>query len=293
MTPFASVSLAERDRYLALWRATPQHSMDYTFANIWGWQRPYSLRWHFDEGLCWLRQQNDTPCLWAPVGDWSAANFAGHPLLREGATMIRVPETLMQILIDALPGRAVAEECRNHWEYLYNTQDLATLPGNRYHKKKNHMNGFRKAYGEPDYRPIDANVMEDVLALEDEWCQWHECSGSPALQAENEAINSVLSHWDAIPGLVGGSLYVGEVLVAFSVGEALNENTLGVHYEKARNGYRGVYQAMNMQFALKAASGYTYINRAQDLGEDGLRQAKSSYLPVDFLRKYTVRIAPE
>lgn len=293
MTAFAPVSLHERDRYLALVRAAPQHSMDYTFANVWGWQSCYNIHWHFDQNLCWLRQDNDTPCYWAPVGDWNAAAFGGHPLLGAGATLIRVPEALTHILAAALPGRVFITEDRNHWEYLYSAQDLATLPGNRFHKKKNHANAFRKTYGEPQYRPIDAYVMEDVLTLEDEWCQWHECAGSPALQAENDAINRVLSHWDAIPGLVGGALYVENILVAFSVGEPLDAHTLGVHYEKARNGYRGVYQAMNMQFALRAASGYTTVNRAQDLGEEGLRQAKSSYLPVDFLRKYTVKIAPE
>lgn len=293
MNTFTPVSLTERDRYLTLLHAAAQHSIDYTFANIWGWQRPYGLHWCFEENLCWLRQECDTPCFWAPIGDWSATDFAQHPLLRGGATLIRVPELLTHMLISALPDRAVAQEDRNHWEYLYATQDLATLPGNRYHKKRNHANSFRKSYSNREYRLINALVMEDVLALEDEWCQWHECAGSPALQAENEAINRVLSHWDTIPGLVGGALYVEHILVAFSVGEPLDQDTLGVHYEKARNGYRGVYQAMNMEFALKAASGYTHINRAQDLGEEGLRQAKSSYLPVDFLRKYTVNIAPE
>ena len=30
------------------------------------------------------------------------------------------------------------------------------------------------------------------------------------------------------------------------------------------------------------------LNRAQDLDEEGLRQAKMTYLPTDFLRKYQV-----
>lgn len=289
---FTPLTLESQHEYRPFWQATPQRSIDYALANIWGWSRYFQLEWRQDGPLCWLRQGLSPSCFWAPVGDWFSVDWAAQKTLREGATLIRVPEMLVRHLEEVLPGRISSEEARGQWEYLYNTEELATLPGNRFHKKRNHMNGYRKAYGEPDYREFSPAIMEDVLALEDEWCQWHECAGSPALQAENEAINRVLAHWESIPNLIGGAMYAGETLVAFSVGEKLDDTTLGVHYEKARNGYRGVYQAMNSVFAAKAGQGYALLNRAQDLDEEGLRQAKLTYLPADFLRKYTVTVAP-
>lgn len=289
---FSPVTLEQQQDYLPFWEATPQRSIDYALANIWGWGSYFNLEWRADGPLCWLRQGLEPSCLWAPVGDWMAADWTQQELLRHGATLVRVPEVLAQHLETALPGRVTCEEARGHWEYLYSAEELATLPGNRFHKKRNHVNGYRKAYGEPDFRLFSPAIMEDVLQLEDEWCQWHECAGSPALQAENAAINRVLAHWDAIPGLIGGAMYAENTLVAFSVGEKLDNGTLGVHYEKARNGYRGAYQAMNSVFAMQAGQGYTLLNRAQDLDEEGLRQAKLTYLPVDFLRKYTVTVAP-
>ena len=289
---FSPVALNDQDAYLPFWQATPQPSIDYALANIWGWGQYFGMEWRVSGSLCWLRQNLEPACFWAPVGDWMAVDWTQQELLREGATLLRVPEMLARHLEEVLPGRVHSEEARGHWEYLYNTEELATLPGNRFHKKRNHVNAYRKAYGEPDYRPFSPAIMEDVLALEDEWCQWHECAGSPALLAENEAINRVLAHWEEIPSLIGGAMYAGDTLVAFSVGERLDNNTLGVHYEKARNGYRGAYQAMNSLFASKAGQGYALLNRAQDLDEEGLRQAKLTYLPVDFLRKYTVTVAP-
>lgn len=285
----------QRDRYLSLLEVTPSRSIDYALANIWGWARYFGLEWAFADNLCWLRQTHPRPVLWAPVGLWSSVDFSTSSMLASltasgPCECIRVPEMLALQLQEQLGPRAVLTEDRDQWEYLYSTEEMATLPGNRFHKKRNHVNGYKKAYGEPDFRPICPAVIEDVLALEDEWCQWHECSGSPALLAENEAINRVLAHWVDMPELVGGALYVDGSMVAFSVGEKLDAETLGVHYEKGRNGYRGVYQMMNSAFATQAGTGFARLNRAQDLGEEGLRHAKMTYLPVDFLRKYTVQI---
>lgn len=288
---FTNITLADKDRFYTHWQATPQRSIDYSLVNLWGWERCFSLQWAFDEHLCWIRQNDTLPCLWAPVGDWNAVNWANHPLLARGATLIRVPETLAHLLEQALPGRVTLIEARGHWEYLYDAEGLAKLAGKSYHKKKNHVNAYRREYGEPQYKEISPEIIEDVLALEDEWCQWHECEGSQSLRAENEAINRVLSRWSDMPGLTGGALYAGDVLVAFCVGEQLDATTIGVHYEKARNGYRGAYQMINQQFAQASAATARLLNRAQDLDEDGLRQAKMSYMPTDFLHKYTVRVS--
>jgi uncharacterized protein len=287
------VSLNHADAYLELWQATPQHSIDYTLANIWGWGLYFGLEWRMSNGLCWLCQSVPAPVRWAPVGNWHAVDWKNAPELEQGGLFVRVPEQLALLWQQELGERVQLEEARGHWEYLYAQEDLAQLAGKRFHKKKNHVNAYIKEYGTMDYRPLTEAVREDVLILQDEWCQWHECDDSSSLKAENEAINRVLAHWDAIPGLVGGALYVRGTIAAFSVGEQLDSHSLGVHYEKGRNGIRGVYQSMNQAFASHAGEGYAVLNRAQDLDEEGLRQAKMTYSPVDFLRKYTVRVLPK
>ncbi len=298
---FSPLSLQDFERYTRLWNVCPVQAMDYTFVNLWGWQEYNHLQWHFSKQLCWLMPKQDTAqevddaplrTLWAPVGDWQAVNWQEEACLHGGAKLLRVPELLAQVLENALPGRVHIEENRDQFEYLYDREGLATLSGNRYQKKRNHVNGFRKTYGEPDYRVMDESILEDVFSLQDAWCKWHECSNSPSLEAENTAINRVLSHWRDFPFLVGGALYVQDTMVAFSVGEVLADQTLGVHFEKGHSGYRGVYQTMNTLFVQNAGACCLRVNREQDLGEEGLRQAKMTYLPVDFLRKYTVTISP-
>lgn len=290
---FIPVSLDDSQRYYDIWQRTPQRSLDYTLANLWGWQEYYGLEWCFEDSMCWIRQTRPYEVCWAPVGDWNAVDWKSLLPCSFNETaheVVRVPEELLHVWQERLPGLVDAEEDRGQWEYLYNQEELADLPGNRFHKKRNHYNSYIKNYGEPDYHDLDDRMIEDVLAVQDDWCQWHECEDSPSLRAENEAINRVLSHWNSFRSLVGGSLYVDGKMVAFSVGENLDGTSLGVHYEKGLSGFKGVYQTINCTFARRAGTGFTYINRAQDLDEEGLRQAKMTYMPTDFLRKYKVRI---
>ncbi len=286
---FTPIHLSEKERHSAAWAVTPSRSIDYTLTNLFGWQQYFSLSWGNTSKLLWIRQKDSV--YWAPLGDWNAVDWEeelsclGTPL-----PLIRVPETLVTILRERIPDRISVEESRGQWEYLYNRTDLATLPGRAFHKKKNHCNSFVKTYGEPDYRPISDSIVEDVLALEDEWCQWHECEGSTSLQAENSAINQVLSHWDAFTGLHGGALYIDDRISAFSIGEPLDGTSMGVHFEKGLLGFKGIYQIINREFAAHCPEEITILNRAQDLDEEGLRAAKTSYTPCGFLKKYSVTI---
>jgi hypothetical protein len=130
--------------------------------------------------------------------------------------------------------------------------------------------------------------VETVLNMQTEWCRWHDCEQSEALLAENDAVARVLAHWNDIPGLCGGIIRIDGVPVAYTLAEPLNSDTLVIHFEKAANGVKGAYQAINYLFCNDVGKNFLYINREQDLGDEGLRRAKLSYHPVDFTRKCAV-----
>ena len=60
-----------------------------------------------------------------------------------------------------------------------------------------------------------------------------------------------------------------------------------IHFEKALDEYRGIYQFLNQAFAESLPRFFTLINREQDLGNEGLRQAKMTYRPSGFVKKFT------
>ena len=61
-----------------------------------------------------------------------------------------------------------------------------------------------------------------------------------------------------------------------------------IHIEKANPDLRGVYAAVNKLFLENEFPNVEYVNREDDLGIDGLRQAKLSYKPIKLIEKYTV-----
>ena len=91
-------------------------------------------------------------------------------------------------------------------------------------------------------------------------------------------------------GFKGGALRVGGKIVACTIGEpGIRKDTMIVHIEKALTGVQGAYTVINQQFALHEGAAYQYLNREEDLGEEGLRQAKMSYKPVFLIEKGVVR----
>jgi hypothetical protein len=178
---------------------------------------------------------------------------------------------------------------RNQWDYIYDAEALAALKGNRFHKKKNLVNQFKKKH-EFVYADIDAELADRAMALQADWCTWRTCEDSAQLAAENLAIMRALQNWNALEGIMGGCISVNDLIVAFTVGEVLQESTLLIHFEKGCPGYKGTYQAINQMFLKQHAKDrIRWVNREADLGDEGLRQAKLSYHPEGFIEKYRIR----
>ena len=86
----------------------------------------------------------------------------------------------------------------------------------------------------------------------------------------------------------GGAIKIDSRIEAFSLGEALNDNTAVIHIEKANPEIQGLYTAINQLFVSNTWQETEFINREQDLGVDGLRKAKESYNPHHMVNKYTI-----
>jgi hypothetical protein len=287
---FEPIDLDGQQAYQQRLAQCSQIASDYSFINILGWAEEYGLQWAWHDALVCIKQTRPMEMLWAPVGDWQGADWdtmfaaAGENCPK----FIRVPEMLLDIWKEQtnLPIRNITAS-RGHWDYLYGRQELIDLKGNRYHKKKNLVNQFRKKY-DYTYLPFGDDLVTQAEELQEDWCTWRDCENSETLASENKAIAKVLENWELLDNITGGGLIVDQYLIAYTVAEVLPDNSLVIHFEKACPDIKGGYQAINQMFLSEDDSQCDMVNREQDIDDEGLRKAKLSYHPVGFVKKFQV-----
>ena len=170
----------------------------------------------------------------------------------------------------------------DEFEYIYLTEALAELKGAALKPKRNHVNFFEKQYHWTKEH-IDFKNIDEVANFSKNWDVDKEIGSTSRLLLENEALQEAFIHFNQL-NLKGILLRVNSEIVAFSIGCLLNNDTWLVLFEKADRNIRGSYAMINKLFAQEIAKGYTYINRAEDGGVEGLRKAKQSYMP-DYLNE--------
>ncbi|WP_027369700.1 DUF2156 domain-containing protein [Desulfovermiculus halophilus] len=285
---FHPLSLDRQTEYKNRLSQCPQISSDYSFVNLWAWRDIYALEWAWTDSLVCIRQNKPHRQYWAPVGPWQEQDWSlVRSQLPEGPLeLIRIPSRLADILAPQLASRVNLQPAPDHFDYVYNVQELIELRGNRFHKKKNLLNQFKRTF-DSTYIPLTVEAVEKALTLQTEWCLWRDCEDSTTLEAENRAILNTFEDWSKLEDVFGGGLLVDGNMIAYTVAEPLDEQTVVIHFEKGCPNHKGAYQAINQMFLANSASRFTYVNREQDLGDPGLRKAKESYNPVAYIQKYS------
>jgi hypothetical protein len=178
-------------------------------------------------------------------------------------------------------GIEVAED-RNNFDYLYLRSDLADLAGKKYHKKRNLVNAFTAAFQVREEHLTEKLTGDALLVLED----WRENRGEDGDYGPAREALGLLG----VLKLRGSIWYVKDRPIGWCLGESIARGRMfAIHFEKGLDEYKGIYQYMNQSFAASLPAYYSRLNREQDLGDEGLRQAKMTYRPSGFVEKYTGR----
>ncbi|WP_099465209.1 MULTISPECIES: DUF2156 domain-containing protein [Parabacteroides] len=289
---FKPITLDDREVITSFTFPSDYRNCDFSFANMCSWRFLYNSEFAIVEGYLLIRfwiEDKSRIAYMMPVGKGDLKSIInlleedslkhGHPLCMLGIT----PDAKTE-LERVLPKDFYYIPERDYYDYIYLRENLASLKGKKYQSKRNHINNFKKQYSY-EYMPITPDIVPQCLELE---CKWYKANltekDDEELNDERRSLTYALHHYNEL-GLIGGAICVAGEIVAFSFGAPVNHNTFAVHVEKADVNYDGAYTLVNQEFASHLPEQYIYVNREEDLGIPGLRQAKLSYNPTILLEK--------
>jgi uncharacterized protein len=296
MAKFKALDFDDRDMFLKYLKEYSFSTYEYSFFNLYLWRRLCNVEYATVNDALIIKKTEKKlgPYFMQPIG-YKKENLEKIIL---DLNMIRkdnpemncllrdVEEPFLQELIDIFGDRITYNEDENNFDYIYESSKLASLSGNKFRKKKNQYNQFIKSYNFTIKDINNDQVVEDCINFAHSWKEMKE-ELSEELFYEIEGIQEILKNMELLSG-VGMAVYVNDKVAGFTVGEKVSKNMAIVHIEKGDVNYKGVYAFINKTFAEKYLHDVTFVNREEDLGLEGLRQAKLAYNPVRFEKKYVV-----
>jgi hypothetical protein len=297
---FSPLRLSDYNSLSGFLERHPQPLTGYTFSSLAAWQPFFHYSWILAEPevllISCIVDPDPNRHLLQPLGSPSAA-LKGKVVDKSGQLsyplkLIGVSAPFIKENPDLLQSFSARED-RAVSNYVYTTRSLAELPGRKYAKKRNLLAQASNLYtwSCKELTGSLTSLCSEVLnsIMEEEHPQ---IEGT--LKRELAALECTLRYFDEF-SQKGVVILVDKRPVAFSIYEAISPTTVAIHFERALRSYKGLYQVVNWETAkVIAAQGFEFINREEDVGDKGLRDAKLSYHPVEIVPAYELvcRVKP-
>jgi len=265
---------------------------EFSLGIFYGYRKDMDIRLtKVSANLCVLSRINEDLCFLSPLGSndipQTIAVCMKHLYNNFGRGSIycidkKHIEVLKELGFNPLPDK-------DNFDYVYKVKDMAELSGQRFQAKRNFVNGFLKS-NKYEYLKLTSEHVKECKGFQEAWCKVKRCKEDMNLIAEDYAVSELLDNFARL-NMFGGVIKINGVIQGFSIGEKLNSNTAVIHIEKANSSIRGLYQALNNIFCKNELLGkFEFVNREQDMGDEGLRKAKLSYHPAFMVEKYKIEI---
>ena len=267
---------------------------EFCFANNFNWREVYNIQIARYKDFGVLRNNGRQKNYLIPFGKGDLREVVLELVAqseREGVPfgMFGISEEKKELLDELMPDMLSFERQRDYEDYIYLSEKLSSLSGKKLHSKRNHINAFLEENPHWQYVSLNSSNLSLAIEMNEKWCLENDVSSDKEKSEEQACVKNAFRHFDEL-GLKGGMIISKGEVLGFSIGEPLSKDTFVVHIEKAFSSVRGAYPMINREFVRHECKGYTYINREEDAGSEGLRKAKLSYYPEIILPKYYARL---
>lgn len=284
ITAFHTPTLDDRVWIREVLDGVPFMNCEYGFGNMFLWAEVFDTKVaRFKD---FLLMRSGTAYLF-PIGKGDVAeviNYLADYANAHGEALkfVNVTKSVRELLEKYFPDRFDFIENRAFADYIYSVEDLMNLSGKKYHKKRNHLSNFKKKYNW-SFEKITLSNLHECYEMYEVWMK-NKGAEDDENYDEYSAVKRAFDNFSELD-FVGGAIRVDGKIEAFTMGEALTDETFCTHIEKANTDIIGSYAAINNEFAINCLSSYKYVNREEDMGIEGLRKAKLSYYPAILLEK--------
>jgi len=208
-------------------------------------------------------------------------------------TLKLIPEITANIARQDKNSLEITEDPDN-FDYIFSFESIMKLEGSHYKDERNLCHNFIKSHPNNQIDVLDINDRKVKTLLSDIYNKWisnKTALGKDEVEKETEltAFNRLLRDAEHFEVVCLG-LKVNNEYIAFTISEPIGNGFVMAAFTKADINYRGSFQFIDQKRAECFYNlGYKFLNLEQDLGIPGLRQAKRSWNPVDYLKKYVIR----
>ena len=291
MIDFKRIELSDKSLYDSYLEKQTGYGCEFSFANLYLWGRQSFAELHGH--IVIFSQFNRRSVYPYPLGNGDKKAVLDAIIEDSRARGIScritgVNEDEFRLIDELYPNQFRFHCDAGSFDYVYSIDDLADLPGKKYHGKRNHLNRFYESFPNYSVEPLCDKNIEKAKAMVNEWYEDKLASDPHGdYHMERAAIEKAFRDHKALQmdGLV---LLDGENVLAITLGCKLSHDTFDVNFEKARAGVNGAYAAINNEFAKYIREKYPnikYLDREEDMGLEGLRKAKKSYYPHHMIEK--------
>ena len=291
MLEFKKIELSDKPLFDSFFDKENFYISDYCFANVYIWRNVYATKYACEDGFLFIRFSDDNSDSFLPpigTGDYKTAlEKLTEYTAANGSKLLMglIPPKYKALIEQAMPGRFNITENRAAANYIYSAEKLMYLKGKKLHAKRNHINKFLLTHENWCYEELNDENTKEFFDYQLNWC----ADEPDEFLGETCAVSTALKNRTAL-NIKGGLLRLDGRIIAVTLGSQTFKDTFTVHIEKADPTIQGAYQMINQQFALHNFENYTYINREEDLGLEGLRKSKLSYFPEFLSEKYMAEL---
>ncbi|MCG3138269.1 MAG: Mycothiol acetyltransferase [Phycisphaerae bacterium] len=308
------ITLEDQEYFRATFHSLRQPISDYSFASAFVWGRSLALHWaSIHQHLCiFANSTGDLTMLLPPIAEGESAQSQLSDCLGD---CFAIMDRYNDYFADRSHSRIeyVSDEMLERFsshsrlplttnpmsgDYIYNMARMIDLAGGAYKSKRHDRDRFRRRYPQARFEPYQPEHQAACRQLLETWKQHgddvhteehndQQVRSAVLRKREYLACQEALANAKPL-GLQGMLLWIDELLVGFTLGEALSPAQASILIEKTHPDFPGSAQLIFSEFCRQYWSNYPECNVGDDWGLPSLRFTKQSYRPVRVLNKYSL-----